>query len=238
MRDVWLAVLAAQTALGLEVPSGDPVASLEAYRSARDDVDLASIKAREVVTRHDVKAGIEEYNHLAGRQDIHLGLTSADVVDNVAQMQVAASLRAMARHHHLPGLEAEADALPMRGIKGAVGTQQDQADLLGPAGAMALDSAVASALGFSSTLISVGQVYHRSLDLQACSAALSATLSVAGPSPWVELARGYLSMVAAYQGDTWNEGDVSQSVVRRVALPGLFMSCSAALTACGRTGMD
>jgi adenylosuccinate lyase len=34
--------------------------------------------------------------------------------------------------------------------------------------------------------------------------------------------RGHLSMVGELAGDQWNEGDVSCSVVRRVALPGAF----------------
>ena len=33
---------------------------------------------------------------------------------------------------------------------------------------------------------------------------------------------GYLTMVSNLAGDQWNEGDVSCSVVRRVALPDLF----------------
>jgi adenylosuccinate lyase len=36
--------------------------------------------------------------------------------------------------------------------------------------------------------------------------------------------RGYLSMVGELAGDQWNEGDVSCSVVRRVALPGAFLA--------------
>ena len=36
--------------------------------------------------------------------------------------------------------------------------------------------------------------------------------------------RGYLSMVGELAGDQWNEGDVSDSVVRRVALPGAFFA--------------
>jgi adenylosuccinate lyase len=36
--------------------------------------------------------------------------------------------------------------------------------------------------------------------------------------------RGYLSMVAELAGGQWNEGDVSDSVVRRVALPGAFLA--------------
>ncbi|SVE52518.1 uncharacterized protein METZ01_LOCUS505372, partial [marine metagenome] len=33
---------------------------------------------------------------------------------------------------------------------------------------------------------------------------------------------GHLAMVASLSGDQWNEGDVSCSVVRRVALPDAF----------------
>jgi adenylosuccinate lyase len=36
--------------------------------------------------------------------------------------------------------------------------------------------------------------------------------------------RGYLSMVGELAGNQWNEGDVSCSVVRRVALPGAFFA--------------
>ncbi len=36
--------------------------------------------------------------------------------------------------------------------------------------------------------------------------------------------RGYLSMVSELVGDQWNEGDVSCSVVRRVALPDAFFA--------------
>ncbi len=37
--------------------------------------------------------------------------------------------------------------------------------------------------------------------------------------------RGHLSMVSELAGDQWNEGDVSCSVVRRVALPDAFFAC-------------
>ncbi|HYO39275.1 MAG TPA: adenylosuccinate lyase, partial [Nocardioidaceae bacterium] len=37
--------------------------------------------------------------------------------------------------------------------------------------------------------------------------------------------RGHLSMVGELAGDQWNEGDVSDSVVRRVALPDAFFAC-------------
>ena len=38
--------------------------------------------------------------------------------------------------------------------------------------------------------------------------------------------RGYLSMVGELAGDQWNEGDVSCSVVRRVALPDAFFAAT------------
>ena len=36
--------------------------------------------------------------------------------------------------------------------------------------------------------------------------------------------RGHLTMVSELAGDQWNEGDVSCSVVRRVALPDAFFA--------------
>ena len=53
-----------------------------------DQVDLASIAARERVTRHDVKARIEEFSALAGHEHIHKGMTSRDLTENVEQLQV------------------------------------------------------------------------------------------------------------------------------------------------------
>jgi adenylosuccinate lyase len=52
---------------------------------------------------------------------------------------------------------------PLRGLKGAVGTQQDQMDLLGGdlSKLDALERAVAEHLGFERTLTSVGQVYPK-----------------------------------------------------------------------------
>ncbi len=154
---------------------------------------------------------------------------------------------------------------PLRGLKGPVGTQQDQLDLLGgdPAAVGRLERAVLTHLGFDDVLGSVGQVYPRSLDFDVVAALVQAT---AGPSSlatairlmaghelvtegFVEgqvgssamphkmntrsaervnglavVVRGYLSMTSELAGDQWNEGDVSCSVVRRVALPGAFLA--------------
>ena len=306
-RQLWIAVMRAQRELGVDVPEE----AIAAYESVVDRVDLASIDARERVTRHDVKARIEEFCELAGHEHIHKGMTSRDLTENVEQMQVhrgltlvrdraVAALTQMARiageheatviagrSHNVAAqattvgkrianygqellcavtrLEQLIDGYQLRGIKGPVGTQQDQLDLLGgDAQKMAsLEQSVAKHLGFSATLDNVGQVYPRSLDLDVVSALVQAA---AGPSSFATTLRlmagqelategfkpgqvgssamphkmnsrsceringfatilsGYLTMVSGLAGDQWNEGDVSCSVVRRVALPDAFFA--------------
>ena len=71
-RELWVAVLAAQQRLGMIADSGEVVAD---YRRVLSSVDLESIQRRELVTRHDVKARLEEFNALAGHEAIHQGLT-------------------------------------------------------------------------------------------------------------------------------------------------------------------
>ena len=93
-RQLWLAVLRAQAELGVDVPER----ALADYRRVLDDVDLASIDARERRLRHDVKARIEEFNELAGHQRIHTGMTSRDLTENVEQLQVRRSLRLVHDH--------------------------------------------------------------------------------------------------------------------------------------------
>jgi len=44
------------------------------------------------ITRHDVKARIEEFNDLAGHEHIHKGMTSRDLTENVEQLQIFKSL--------------------------------------------------------------------------------------------------------------------------------------------------
>jgi adenylosuccinate lyase len=157
------------------------------------------------------------------------------------------------------------DGYPLRGIKGPVGTQQDQLDVLGgdPAKVEELERRVAEHLGFSRVLSNVGQVYPRSLDLRVVAtlrqlasgpASLAKTIrlmaglelasegfqagqvgSSAMPHKmnarsceriggFTAILGGHLAMVTALAGDQWNEGDVSCSVVRRVALPDAFFA--------------
>jgi len=306
-RELWLAVLRAQADLG--VPVGQQ--ALDDYQRVVSVVDLDSIAVRERVTRHDVKARIEEFNALAGHQEIHKGLTSRDVTENVEQLQVRRSLvhvrdRCVAVLARLAARAAEyadlvmvgrshnvaaqattlgkrfasaADELlvafarleellaryPLRGIKGPMGTAQDMLDLLGgdPSALARLEQHVAQHLGFERVLTSVGQVYPRSLDhevlgalvqLAAAPSSLATTIRLmAGHELVTEgfqpgqigssamphkvntrscervnglavVLRGYASMVAELSGSQWNEGDVSDSVVRRVALPDAFFA--------------
>jgi adenylosuccinate lyase len=90
-RELWIAVMKGQRDLGLSIPDG----VIEAYESVKDQVNLESIMQRERVTRHDVKARIEEFCDLAGHEHIHKGMTSRDLTENVEQLQVFRSLQAI-----------------------------------------------------------------------------------------------------------------------------------------------
>jgi len=306
-RDFWIAVVRAQRAQGL----GIPAEALNAYERVRDQVDLDSIRARERVTRHDVKARIDEFCTLAGAEHIHKGLTSRDLTENVEQLQILRSLRLIrtkyvgclrllaeratqyralaltGRTHNVPaqattvgkrlamfGTEmlaalAVLDGLlrryPLRGLKGPVGTQLDLLTLFdGDRDKVTgLEQQIATELGFCAVLDSVGQVYPRSLDFEVVAALYQLA---AGPSSLATTIRlmaghdlaaegfqqgqvgssamphkmnsrsservnglravlaGYLAMTVELAGDQWNEGDVSCSVVRRVALPGAMFA--------------
>ena len=212
-RRLWLAVLRAQSAAGLTVEDG----VLADYEAVIGRVDLESIAARERVTRHDVKARIEEFNALAGHEQVHKGLTSRDLTENVEQGQIVRSLalvrdRTVAvldrlgrraaeftdvvmagRSHNVPAqattlgkrfasaaqevllayerVDELLERYPLRGIKGPVGTAQDMLDLLGePEDVDLLEAKVVRQISPSGrALISVGQVYPRSLDYEVVS---------------------------------------------------------------------
>jgi adenylosuccinate lyase len=306
-REFWIAVMRAQQALGLDIPSQ----AIEAYERVKDRIDLDSIRARERVSRHDVKARIDEFCALAGFEHIHKGLTSRDLTENVEQLQTLRSLQLLrvkyvgclrilaqraaeyrtlvlaGRTHNVPAqpttvgkrlamfgtemlgaLRALEDLLaryPLRGLKGAVGTQLDLLTLFGgdPEKVSGLERRIARTLGFGAVLGAVGQVYPRSLDFDVVSRVYQLA---AGPSSFaktlrlmagIELAAegfkdgqvgssamphkvntrsceringlrvvlaGFVAMAAEIAGDQWNEGDVSCSVVRRVALPGAMFA--------------
>ncbi|MDR0836610.1 MAG: adenylosuccinate lyase [Propionibacteriaceae bacterium] len=310
-RQLWIAILEAQRDLGVDFGGDNPDEVIAAYRAVVEQVDLESINARERVTRHDVKARIEEFNALAGFEHIHKGMTSRDLTENIEQAQIRASLelirdKSAAALVHLASLIAQyaeqpitgrthnvaaqattlgkrfasaaqeslvafarienlLERYPLRGIKGPVGTAQDMLDLLdGDEDKLAaLERHVARSLGFDAVLTSVGQVYPRSLDWDVLSALVQVA---AGPSSLATsirlmagnelvtegfkpgqvgssamphkmntrscervnslavVVRGFAHMVGELSGDQWNEGDVSCSVVRRVALADSFFA--------------
>jgi adenylosuccinate lyase len=88
-REFWIAVMKSQSDLGLEIPAE----AIAAYEAVKQQVDTASIMAREKISRHDVKARIEEFNDLAGHEQVHKGMTSRDLTENVEQLQVYRSLQ-------------------------------------------------------------------------------------------------------------------------------------------------
>ncbi|NCL76359.1 MULTISPECIES: adenylosuccinate lyase [Rhodococcus] len=123
-RQLWLAVLRAQAELGIDVPQE----ALADYERVLEQVDLESIAARERVTRHDVKARIEEFNALAGHEHVHKGMTSRDLTENVEQLQILRSLEHVHAHGvaiaaRLADRAAEYSALVMAGRSHNVAAQ-------------------------------------------------------------------------------------------------------------------
>ena len=57
-RKFWITILRLQQKAGLPITDND----IKAYEKVIEKVDLASIDKREMKTRHDVKARIEEFN--------------------------------------------------------------------------------------------------------------------------------------------------------------------------------
>ena len=92
-RELWIAVLKAQRDLGLAVPAR----AIAAYERVKDRVNLDAIREREAVTRHDVKARIDEFCAQAGHEHVHKGMTSRDLTENVEQLQVARALALIER---------------------------------------------------------------------------------------------------------------------------------------------
>ena len=229
-RTLWVAIMKAQKSLGIDIPNE----AIVAYEAKVEEINLKSIRDRELVTKHDVKARIDEFCALAGHEHIHKGMTSRDLTENVEQLQVFQSLDLIlnksvaclhklaelaekhrglvitGRSHNVPAqpttfgkklavygeellhaieaLKQFKDSYPVRGLKGAVGTQTDQLTLFnGDAEkAMELDARVREHLGIQKQWDAVGQVYPRSLDFELVSALYQLT---SGPSNFARMIR-------------------------------------------------
>ena len=87
-RKFWITILKLQKTAGLPITDSD----VKAYEQVVEKVDLTSIDKREMKTRHDVKARIEEFNALAGVEKIHICLTSRDLTENIELIQIKVAL--------------------------------------------------------------------------------------------------------------------------------------------------
>jgi adenylosuccinate lyase len=308
-RLLWVAALKAQRDLGSYISSE----AIETYERSVGQIDLETIRERELALRHDVLARIEAFNVLAGCQLIHKSFTARDLTDNIEQLQILESLKLTRKHsaallahfgvnaskyqlmdmagrsHNVAGqtitfgkrfanwaeeflisferLEITINSWlqSLRGIKGPMGTQQDLIQLLGGSKEKALEfeKRMMLHLGFEGVLSSVGQVYPRSLDFEVVTTLTqlaSAPTNMAktfrlmagqalmyegfakeqkGSSAMphkinartcericglLDVMAGFVTMTQSLLGNQWNEGDVSCSVVRRVALPGAFFA--------------
>jgi adenylosuccinate lyase len=230
-RKFWIIILKLQQKAGLPITDSD----IDAYEKVVEKVDLASIDKREMKTRHDVKARIEEFNALAGVEKLHIGLTSRDLTENIELIQIKAALELIeyrtlqtlfllnekitkyektymvGRSHNVAAqvttlgkrfascaeellfahtsLNEFIARLPLRGIKGPVGTSQDALDVMGT-DFKNLEKIIAEEFGFKNTWASVGQIYPRSVDFEVVSKLLQIASAPSSMATTIRLMSG------------------------------------------------
>jgi adenylosuccinate lyase len=230
-RKFWITILKLQQKAGLPITDSD----IKAYEKVVEKVDLSSIDKREMKTRHDVKARIEEFNGLSGVEKIHIGLTSRDLTENIELIQIKAALELIeyrtlqtlfllnekitkyektymvGRSHNVAAqvttlgkrfascteellfahsaLTELITRLPLRGIKGPVGTSQDALDAMGKDFAN-LEKSIAEGFGFENTWASVGQIYPRSVDFEVVSKLLQIASAPSSMATTIRLMAG------------------------------------------------
>jgi adenylosuccinate lyase len=230
-RKFWITILKLQQKAGLPITDSD----IKAYEAVVEKVDLESIEKREIKTRHDVKARIEEFNALAGVEKIHIGLTSRDLTENIELIQIKAGLELIehrvlqtlfllsekiskyektymvGRSHNVAAqvttlgkrfascaeellfsytaLKELIVRLPLRGIKGPVGTSQDALGAMGKDFAN-LEKSIADEFGFENIWASVGQIYPRSVDFEVVSKLLQIASAPSSMATTIRLMAG------------------------------------------------
>jgi adenylosuccinate lyase len=248
-RKFWIIILKLQQKAGLPITDSD----IKAYEKVIEKVDLASIDKREMKTRHDVKARIEEFNALAGVEKIHIGLTSRDLTENIELIQIKAALelieyRALqtlfllnekitkyettymvGRSHNVAAqvttlgkrfascaeellfahtaLTELIARLPLRGIKGPVGTSQDALDAMSK-NFTQLEKSIAKEFGFENTWTSVGQIYPRSVDFEVVSKLLQIASAPSSMATTIRLMAG-----SGLVSEGFKEGQVGSSAM-------------------------
>ena len=230
-RKFWITILKLQQKAGLPITDSD----IKAYEKVIEKVDLDSIDKREIKTRHDVKARIEEFNALAGVEKIHIGLTSRDLTENIELIQIKAGLELIeyrvlqtlfllsekiskyektymvGRSHNVAAqvttlgkrfascaeellfahtaLNELIVRLPLRGIKGPIGTSQDALDAIGN-DFTNFEKSIADEFGFENTWASVGQIYPRSVDFEVVSKLLQIASAPSSMATTIRLMAG------------------------------------------------
>jgi len=230
-RKFWITILKLQQKAGLPITDSD----IKAYEKVIEKVDLDSIDKREIKTRHDVKARIEEFNALAGVEKIHIGLTSRDLTENIELIQIKAGLELIeyrvlqtlfllnekiskyektymvGRSHNVAAqvttlgkrfascaeellfahsaLKELIERLPLRGIKGPVGTSQDGLAAMGKEFEK-LEESIADQFRFENTWNSVGQIYPRSVDFEVVSKLLQIASAPSSMATTIRLMAG------------------------------------------------
>jgi len=230
-RKFWITILKLQQKSGLPITDSD----IKAYEQVIEKVELTSIDKREMKTRHDVKARIEEFNALAGVEKIHIGLTSRDLTENIELIQIKAALELInhrtlqtlfllnekiskyektymvGRSHNVAAqvttlgkrfascaeellfahvsLKELIARLPLRGIKGPVGTSQDAINAMGN-DFKSLEKSIEDQFGFENTWVSVGQIYPRSVDFEVVSKLLQIASAPSSMATTIRLMAG------------------------------------------------
>jgi adenylosuccinate lyase len=248
-RKFWITILKLQQKSGLPITDND----IKAYEQVIEKVDLTSIDKRELKTRHDVKARIEEFNALAGVEKIHIGLTSRDLTENIELIQIKAALELIehrtlqtlfllnekitkyektymvGRSHNVAAqvttlgkrfascaeelLFANASLkeliarLPLRGIKGPVGTSQDAISAMGN-DFKSLEKSIAVQFGFENIWASVGQIYPRSVDFEVVSKLLQIASAPSSMATTIRLMAG-----AGLASEGFKAGQVGSSAM-------------------------
>jgi adenylosuccinate lyase len=248
-RKFWITILKLQQESGLPITDGE----IKAYEQVIEKVDLASIDKREMKTRHDVKARIEEFNALAGVEKIHIGLTSRDLTENIELIQIKAALNLIehrtlqtlfllnkkitkyektymvGRSHNVAAqvttlgkrfascaeellfahssLKELVARLPLRGIKGPVGTSQDAISAMGN-DFKSLEKSIADQFGFENTWASVGQIYPRSVDFEVVSKLLQIASAPSSMATTIRLMAG-----SCLASEGFKEGQVGSSAM-------------------------
>ena len=141
-------------------------------RDLSDNVEQMQAKEGLIILRNHTIAVLErmarlalQYNTLVYPERTHLAIAQPSVIGKIFSNFGQELLIAFNR------LETVINNYPLRGIKGAVGTQTDQLQLFNGENKKVeqLEEKIVAFLGFKNVLTSVGQIYPRSLDFEVIS---------------------------------------------------------------------